>query len=269
MVLAPKIAITAVNCQCLMLFFVNCAANDSNREHSSNSRRPWQGLQLQGVRRSLRQLSRLAYSARSWCESWGRTQVMQPCARVAFLPSALQLPRPKQKQYPIALKQLRRPHPQAPPRILNSSKNKSPSKSASRKRRSPTGNASQPRQSSAISRRSSVSWANNPLPTAESFPERLLAARKMLGLSQRRMAEKLGVDPATVLEWETGQRQSTKKNIRLLDSKARQRTKAKTLGLSAARRREGLREGNGIPFSRRFGLPNQKSRIAPIGGRWC
>jgi len=33
----------------------------------------------------------------------------------------------------------------------------------------------------------------NPLPAASSLPERLATARRALGLSQRKMAEKLGV----------------------------------------------------------------------------
>ena len=36
----------------------------------------------------------------------------------------------------------------------------------------------------------------HPLPPALSFPERLAAARRALGLSLRKMAAKLGVDPA-------------------------------------------------------------------------
>ena len=44
----------------------------------------------------------------------------------------------------------------------------------------------------------------NPLPPTGSFSERLTTVRRVLGLSQRRMAEKLGVDPATVQGWEAG-----------------------------------------------------------------
>jgi transcriptional regulator with XRE-family HTH domain len=44
----------------------------------------------------------------------------------------------------------------------------------------------------------------NPLPAANSLPERLSIARMALGLSQRKMAEKLGVDPATIQDWEPG-----------------------------------------------------------------
>lgn len=44
----------------------------------------------------------------------------------------------------------------------------------------------------------------NPLPAASSLPERLATERKALGLSQRKMAEKLGADPGTLQGWETG-----------------------------------------------------------------
>jgi len=42
----------------------------------------------------------------------------------------------------------------------------------------------------------------DPLPPAVSLPERLAVVRRGLGLSQRKMAEKLGVDPATLAGWE-------------------------------------------------------------------
>jgi DNA-binding transcriptional regulator YiaG len=47
----------------------------------------------------------------------------------------------------------------------------------------------------------------NPFPVVNSFPERLAWERKALGLSQRRMAEKLGVDPTTLMGWEGGRHQ--------------------------------------------------------------
>jgi transcriptional regulator with XRE-family HTH domain len=52
----------------------------------------------------------------------------------------------------------------------------------------------------------------DPIPTAQGFPERLAAARKRLGLSQRKLAEKLGVDPTTVRDWEAGRHRPTKRN---------------------------------------------------------
>jgi transcriptional regulator with XRE-family HTH domain len=53
----------------------------------------------------------------------------------------------------------------------------------------------------------------DPLPSAGSFPERLAWERKVLGLSQRKMAEKLGVDPATLMGWEAGRHQPTRKSL--------------------------------------------------------
>ncbi len=41
----------------------------------------------------------------------------------------------------------------------------------------------------------------DPLPPANTFPERLATARKGLGLSQRKMAEKMGIDPTTLRSW--------------------------------------------------------------------
>jgi transcriptional regulator with XRE-family HTH domain len=58
----------------------------------------------------------------------------------------------------------------------------------------------------------------DPLPPGSSLPERLAAARKKLGLSQRKMAGMLGVDPATVKGWESGQHQPTGKRLDLLGS---------------------------------------------------
>jgi DNA-binding XRE family transcriptional regulator len=56
----------------------------------------------------------------------------------------------------------------------------------------------------------------DPLPLANSLPERLVAARKRLGLSQRKMAVKLGVDPATLMGWEAGRHQLTGKSVELI-----------------------------------------------------
>ena len=56
----------------------------------------------------------------------------------------------------------------------------------------------------------------DPLPSANSLPERLVAARRGLGLSQRKMAEKLGVDPATIKNWEAGRHQPTGKSLDLI-----------------------------------------------------
>jgi transcriptional regulator with XRE-family HTH domain len=56
----------------------------------------------------------------------------------------------------------------------------------------------------------------NPLPPANSLPERLAAARRRLGLSQRKMAAKLGVDPSTLMGWEAGRHQPTGKSLGLI-----------------------------------------------------
>jgi transcriptional regulator with XRE-family HTH domain len=49
--------------------------------------------------------------------------------------------------------------------------------------------------------------------SASTLPERLAATRRALGLSERKLAEKLSVDPATVLGWEAGQHQPTGKSL--------------------------------------------------------
>jgi DNA-binding XRE family transcriptional regulator len=56
----------------------------------------------------------------------------------------------------------------------------------------------------------------NPLPAANSLAERLATARRTFGLSQRKMAGKLGVDPATLMGWEAGRHQPTEKSLDLI-----------------------------------------------------
>ena len=53
----------------------------------------------------------------------------------------------------------------------------------------------------------------DPSPAANSLPERLVTARRALGLSQRKMAAKLGVDPTTHMGWEAGRHQPTWKSL--------------------------------------------------------
>ena len=53
----------------------------------------------------------------------------------------------------------------------------------------------------------------DPLPSAAAFPELLGRTSGMLGLSQRKMAEKLGVDPTTIEDWEAGQHRPTRENL--------------------------------------------------------
>ena len=56
----------------------------------------------------------------------------------------------------------------------------------------------------------------SPLPATSSLSERLATARTALGLSQRKMAGKLGVDPATLMGWEAGRHQPTEKSLALI-----------------------------------------------------
>jgi transcriptional regulator with XRE-family HTH domain len=56
----------------------------------------------------------------------------------------------------------------------------------------------------------------DPHPAASSLSERLVTARRGLWLSQRRMAEKLGNDPATLQDWEAGRHQPTAKSMELV-----------------------------------------------------
>jgi transcriptional regulator with XRE-family HTH domain len=44
----------------------------------------------------------------------------------------------------------------------------------------------------------------DPLPQPESFPERLKTYRLKQGLSQKKLAIKLGIDPSSILRWEKG-----------------------------------------------------------------
>jgi DNA-binding XRE family transcriptional regulator len=56
----------------------------------------------------------------------------------------------------------------------------------------------------------------DPLPESSSLPERLATARRTLGLSQRKMAEQLGVDPSTLMGWEAARHQPTDKSLDLI-----------------------------------------------------
>jgi len=56
----------------------------------------------------------------------------------------------------------------------------------------------------------------DPLPHPTSLSERLAAARRGHGLSQRKMAAKLGVDPATLMGWEAGRHQPSGKSLELI-----------------------------------------------------
>ena len=53
----------------------------------------------------------------------------------------------------------------------------------------------------------------DPLPNRISIAERVATRRKVLGLSQRKMAERLGVNPDTLRGWEAGHHQPTGKSL--------------------------------------------------------
>jgi len=56
----------------------------------------------------------------------------------------------------------------------------------------------------------------DPLPPVAEFPELLARTRRMLGLSQRKMAERIGVDPATIEDWGAGRHRPTGKSVDLI-----------------------------------------------------
>jgi transcriptional regulator with XRE-family HTH domain len=70
----------------------------------------------------------------------------------------------------------------------------------------------------------------NPIPRGETFAARLFAVRKVLGLSQRPLATILGVDPATLQDWETGRHQPIRRNVQNAETVLRG-LKAKSFGL--------------------------------------
>ena len=74
------------------------------------------------------------------------------------------------------------------------------------------GKATHPSLRSAFYRPSSRFLGYAPEPSADSFPDRLVTERRVLGLSQRRTAERLGVDPGTLQGWEAGRHKPTGKS---------------------------------------------------------
>ena len=62
----------------------------------------------------------------------------------------------------------------------------------------------------------------DPQPSVDSFPDRLATARRTLGLSQRKMAEKLGIDPGTLQGWEAGRHQPTGKSLEIIGRMCRE-----------------------------------------------
>jgi DNA-binding transcriptional regulator YiaG len=53
----------------------------------------------------------------------------------------------------------------------------------------------------------------DPFPPAQTFADRLVTARNMLGLPQRKLALSLGVDPGTLQSWEAGRHQPTGRSL--------------------------------------------------------
>jgi transcriptional regulator with XRE-family HTH domain len=51
----------------------------------------------------------------------------------------------------------------------------------------------------------------------ESVAERLRAHRDRLGLSRKKLAALLGIDPSNIAGWETGKHRPTKKSLELID----------------------------------------------------
>jgi transcriptional regulator with XRE-family HTH domain len=46
---------------------------------------------------------------------------------------------------------------------------------------------------------------------SESFPERLRSFRQLLGLTEKAIAQRLGIDPTTIRQWESGRRKPSRK----------------------------------------------------------
>jgi len=66
---------------------------------------------------------------------------------------------------------------------------------------------------------------SNPFPPAHTLPERLITARKMLGMPQRNFAALLGVDPGTLQGWESGQHEPIGRNTELIEQSIASLTK--------------------------------------------
>jgi len=58
----------------------------------------------------------------------------------------------------------------------------------------------------------------NPLPNPNTLAEKLIMARKTLGLSQKAMAKWLGVDPTTLARWEKGIGKQSRKQLEITNS---------------------------------------------------
>jgi transcriptional regulator with XRE-family HTH domain len=53
----------------------------------------------------------------------------------------------------------------------------------------------------------------DPFPPAQTLGDRLISARKLLGLSQRKLALSLRVDPGTLQSWEAEQHKPTGRSV--------------------------------------------------------
>jgi len=53
---------------------------------------------------------------------------------------------------------------------------------------------------------------------AKTLGERITASRRFLGLTQKELARRLGIDSSTLGRWETGKSQPTKKELKKLDT---------------------------------------------------
>jgi transcriptional regulator with XRE-family HTH domain len=58
----------------------------------------------------------------------------------------------------------------------------------------------------------------NPVPLPDSQPDRLIFCRRLLGLSQRKLATKIGIDPKALGLCERGKRLLSKRLLKLLES---------------------------------------------------
>jgi transcriptional regulator with XRE-family HTH domain len=56
----------------------------------------------------------------------------------------------------------------------------------------------------------------DPSAPTTSLPERLIAARRAQGLTRREMAGRMGVDPSTLQDWESGLHKPSNKKARLI-----------------------------------------------------
>jgi transcriptional regulator with XRE-family HTH domain len=56
----------------------------------------------------------------------------------------------------------------------------------------------------------------DPFPVTLSLADKLLAARRTLGLTQKAFAERLGVDPTTLRKWEQGRARPNRRSLKII-----------------------------------------------------